>query len=115
MRREGNLLTFQVSRNTSGGDTGTGTGSASPVAPLSSSASAFHAVARGFRVVYQAFREMDSDRSQSVDSAELKRALFSAAPMRQDLAILEQRFRELDFDASGEINLPEFLYGVVSW
>jgi Ca2+-binding EF-hand superfamily protein len=78
-------------------------------------ANAFHAVARGFRVVYTAFNEMDADGSGQVDPSELKRALFSAAPMRQDQQILEQRFAELDIDASGEINLPEFLYGVVSW
>lgn len=79
------------------------------------SSSHFAEVARGFRVVYAAFREMDADRSESVERAELKRALFSAAPMKSDSALLESRFRELDFDDSGEINLAEFLYGVVSW
>jgi len=91
--------------------------------PLASAASSTAAapyshyaeVARGFRVVYTAFREMDEDASGAVDSSELKRALFSAAPMRSDQALLERRFAELDFDASGEIELAEFLYGVVAW
>jgi Ca2+-binding EF-hand superfamily protein len=65
--------------------------------------------------VYEAFREMDADGSSTVEAAELKRALFSAAPMRSDEALLERRFAELDFDASGAATLPEFLYGVVSW
>lgn len=91
------------------------TGGGSSVGVRTPSSSHFAEVARGFRVVYAAFREMDADRSESVERSELKRALFSAAPMKSDSALLESRFRELDFDDSGEINLAEFLYGVVSW
>lgn len=72
-------------------------------------------VARGFRVIEQAFRDMDEDGSNSVESEELKKALFSASPLQHDTALLEKRFKELDFDDSGSVTLPEFLYGVVSW
>jgi len=58
---------------------------------------------------------MDTDGSGEIEAAELKRALFSAAPMRSDEALLERRFKELDFDNSRSVTLPEFLYGVVSW
>lgn len=71
--------------------------------------------ARGFMYVREAFESMDKDHSKTVDIGELKKALFSASHTQQSTAVLEARFAELDFNLDGDIELPEFLYGVVSW
>lgn len=93
-----------------------------PPSPVSSSCSTAPALSpqhaeiqRGFRVVFHAFQEMDTDGSGSVDHAELKRALFATANLKNDEAILEKRFAELDFDSSGEIEFNEFLFGICAW
>jgi len=77
-------------------------------------ASDFASIARGFRVIQKAFRDIDTDGSNSVDVSELKKALF-ATSQTKDQSLLELRFKELDFDGDGDIYFPEFLYGFVSW
>lgn len=72
-------------------------------------------VARGFRVVAEAFEEMDSDHSGTVNAGELKNALFSTSASTFSTAVLEARLAELDFNHDGDIAFPEFLYGIVSW
>jgi Ca2+-binding EF-hand superfamily protein len=76
----------------------------------------FEEVAYGFRVVRDAFDEMDDNHSGSVDTNELKNALFSTR-FKSDahINVLEQRFKELDFNGDGDVEFKEFLYGVVSW
>ena len=74
----------------------------------------FRQIQKGFRVVEKAFKDMDADKGGSIDTAELKTAMFATANSR-DLEVLEARFKELDFDGDGDIMLPEFMYGMVSW
>ena len=74
----------------------------------------FRQIQKGFRVVQKAFNDMDDDKSGSIDSKELKAALFATAS-GSDTELLEKRFTELDFDGDGDILLPEFMYGMVSW
>ena len=90
--------------------------SVTSVVPILSLASPQHLeIQRGFRVVYQAFKDMDEDCSGMITHDELKHALFAATNLKNDAGVLEDRFRELDFDDSGEIGLNEFIYGVCSW
>ena len=70
---------------------------------------------RGFQVVKNAFEKIDIDHGGSVDIAELKKALFDVASSEESTDILENRFKELDFDSDGDIYFPEFLYGFVEW
>jgi Ca2+-binding EF-hand superfamily protein len=73
----------------------------------------FLEIQKGFKVVQQAFHDMDIDHNESVSISELKKALFASSNDNQ--LLLEQRFAELDFNHDGNINFPEFLYGFVSW
>jgi Ca2+-binding EF-hand superfamily protein len=82
----------------------------------------FLEIQRGFKVVQDAFKEMDTDNSNSVDAAELKKALFDTvldtnSPMaaKNHQELLEKRFAELDFDHDGDIYFTEFLFGFVGW
>jgi Ca2+-binding EF-hand superfamily protein len=74
----------------------------------------FRKIQKGFRVVQKAFNDMDVDKGGSIDAKELKAALFATAS-GSDTELLEKRFTELDFDGDGDILLPEFMYGMVSW
>lgn len=65
-------------------------------------------------MVKKAFNDMDADKGGSIDIPELKSALFATANS-DNADVLEARFKELDFDGDGDIMLPEFLYGMVSW
>lgn len=76
---------------------------------------AFTEIQRGFKAVEKAFRDMDDDQSNSVDAQELKNALFSASSLGTSNEILELRFKELDFNADGDVSLPEFMYCLLSW
>lgn len=68
----------------------------------------------GFKVVETAFKHIDSDGSGSIDVAEMKNALF-IGQSGSDQEILEERFKELDFNADGKVELPEFIFTMVSW
>lgn len=70
---------------------------------------------KGFKVVREAFDKIDADHGGSVDSTELKQALFETASSQESKDILEARFKELDFDGDGDIYFPEFMYGIVQW
>ena len=74
----------------------------------------FHMIQKGFKVVEKAFHDMDADNGGSIDFAEMKQALFATAS-DGNMEIMEKRFKELDFNGDGDIELPEFLYGMVSW
>jgi hypothetical protein len=74
----------------------------------------FLEIQRGFKVVEKAFHDMDEDNGGSVDAEELKKALF-ASSMNDGTEVLEARLKELDFDGGGDISLPEFMYGMISW
>eukprot|EP01006_Ploeotia_vitrea_P051048 TRINITY_DN67520_c5_g3_i1.p1 TRINITY_DN67520_c5_g3~~TRINITY_DN67520_c5_g3_i1.p1 ORF type:complete len:255 (+),score=133.30 TRINITY_DN67520_c5_g3_i1:80-844(+) len=69
----------------------------------------------GFRVIEEAFKKIDVDNSGEVDAAELKEALFDVAGGSNSSEILEARFAELDFNADGSIEFPEFMYGFANW
>lgn len=74
----------------------------------------FRMIQKGFKVVEKAFHDIDADGGGSIDAEELKAALFATATVdNQD--VLEARFKELDFNGDGDIMLPEFVYGMVSW
>jgi len=78
----------------------------------------FKQIQEGFRVVEQAFKEMDSDGSGTVDASELKEALFDLAgggTGDKNNEVLEARFKELDFNSDGSVSFPEFLYGITKW
>lgn len=70
---------------------------------------------KGFKVIENAFRKIDKDNSGSVNTEELKEALFDVATSDNSREILEARFKELDFNDSGDIDFPEFIYGFTSW
>jgi len=72
-------------------------------------------IAKGFKYVEDAFHEMDVDQSNSVSIKELKTALFTMNTNQTNSLVLEERFKELDFNGDGDVELKEFLYGVVSW
>eukprot|EP00462_Mataza_sp_D1_P000786 CAMPEP_0175090524 /NCGR_PEP_ID=MMETSP0086_2-20121207/1393_1 /TAXON_ID=136419 /ORGANISM="Unknown Unknown, Strain D1" /LENGTH=221 /DNA_ID=CAMNT_0016363161 /DNA_START=50 /DNA_END=712 /DNA_ORIENTATION=+ len=74
----------------------------------------FLEVQSGFKVVEQAFRDIDADGSGSIDVQEMKDALFFGHGAN-DAALLEARFKELDFNEDGDVELPEFMYAMVSW
>lgn len=75
-------------------------------------------IAAGFKLVQQAFKDMDDDNSGTVDVSELKKALFAAYDetklSENARRVLEDRFDELDFNGDGGIEFPEFLYCFVS-
>jgi Ca2+-binding EF-hand superfamily protein len=74
----------------------------------------FLEIQRGFKVVETAFHSMDADGGGTVDPDELRSALFASSAV-SDTEILEKRLKELDFDGGGDISLPEFMYGMISW
>ena len=70
---------------------------------------------KGFRVIQDAFNKIDADHGGTVDPLELKQALFDVADGEESKEILENRFKELDFNGDRRIELPEFVYGFANW
>merc|ERR1712228_424733 len=65
-----------------------------------------------FLVAKEAFSYIDEDGSGEIDFDELKQA-FSSMKYNDDL--IEQRFKELDFDGDKNIEFPEFVWGITAW
>jgi Ca2+-binding EF-hand superfamily protein len=70
---------------------------------------------RGFKVVEEAFRHLDSDGSGAVDCQELRTALFGVSHGDDTQETMQTRFAELDFDKDGSVYFAEFIYGFCSW
>jgi Ca2+-binding EF-hand superfamily protein len=88
----------------------------------------FLEIQRGFRVIQEAFKLMDSNNSNSVEAEELKSALLgsidnnnqanlvnSEQAAKNQRELLESRFAELDFNADGSVSFAEFLFGFITW
>merc|ERR1712228_294162 len=72
----------------------------------------FLKIRKGFLVAKEAFSYIDEDGSGEIDFDELKQA-FSSMKYNDDL--IEQRFKELDFDGDKNIEFPEFVWGITAW
>merc|ERR1712154_250960 len=72
----------------------------------------FAKIRKGFLVAKEAFSFIDEDGSGEIDFDELKMA-FSSMKYNDDL--IEQRFKELDFDGDKAIEFPEFVWGITAW
>ena len=72
----------------------------------------FAKIRKGFLVAKEAFSFIDEDGSGEIDFDELKMA-FSSMKYNDDL--IEERFKELDFDGDKTIEFPEFVWGIAAW
>merc|ERR1712228_694874 len=72
----------------------------------------FLKIRKGFLVAKEAFSYIDEDGSGEIDFDELKQA-FSSMKYNDDL--IEERFKELDFDGDKNIEFPEFVWGITAW
>jgi len=70
-------------------------------------------IQKGILATKDAFQLIDVDGGGSIDHEELKDALFDSIGSDKD--ILEQRFKELDFNHDTKIEFPEFVYTLISW
>lgn len=82
--------------------------------PASQRGPDFEETQKGFKVIQTFFKKIDKDNGGSVDTVELKAALFESAT-DQSNDILEARFKELDFNGDGNIEFPEFFFGFTKW
>lgn len=70
-------------------------------------------IQKGILATKDAFDMIDTDGGGAIDHKELKEALFDS--IGSDAEILEQRFKELDFNHDSSIEFPEFVYTLISW